>query len=151
MRRMISAAVAMLALASCNADRPEPAVTVSDAWVQLPAVKGRPGAAYFRLTSNNDPTKLVAVTSPRIGRIELHGTVEEGGVSRMRKLTPDELVFPNDLEMSFAPGGRHAMLLGIDRALRPGDRITLTFTVEPMAPVSVEAQVRAFGQGHGAH
>jgi copper(I)-binding protein len=151
MRRIVYASAAMLALASCNEERPEPAVTVSDAWVQLPAVKGRPGAAYFKLASNNDPTKLVGVTSPRIERIELHDTVEEGGVSRMRKLTPDELVFPKDLEMSFAPGGRHAMLLGIDPALRPGDRITLTFTVEPMAPVSVEVEVRAFGEGHGAH
>ena len=151
MRALISLAAAMLALASCSADPPEPAVTVSDSWVQLPVVAGRPGAAYFKLSSNNDPTKLVSVTSSRIERIELHGTVEQGGIARMKPLTPEELVFPSDLEMSFAPGGRHAMLHGIDPAVRPGDRITLTFDLEPMGPVSADAEVRAFGEGHGAH
>jgi len=148
---MISAAAAMLALASCNVDRSNPTVSVSDAWVQLPVVKGRPGAAYFKLASNNDPTKLVSVTSPRIGRIELHGTVEEGGLSRMQKLRPEDLVFPSDLAMTFAPGGRHAMLFGIDPSLKPGDKVTLTFNLEPMAPVIAEAEVRAFGTSHGAH
>ena len=150
MRVTISAAV-LLAVASCNAEGPEPAVTVSDAWVRLPVVRDRPGAAYFRLESNNVPTKLVSVTSPRIKRIELHGTVDRDGVSRMQKLPADDLVFPNGLEMIFAPGGRHAMLFGIDPDLKPGDRVTLTFHLEPMAPISVEAEVRAFGQSHGAH
>ena len=126
-------------------------MTVSNAWVQLPVVKGRPGAAYFTLASNNDPTKLVRVTSPRIERIELHGTVTEGGLSRMKALPPDALVFPDGLEMSFAPAGRHAMLLGIDPALKPGDRVTLTFFLEPMGPVSAQAEVRAWGESHGAH
>jgi hypothetical protein len=147
---MISAA-ALLVLACCNAERPEPAVTVSEAWVQLPVVRDRPGAAYFKLASNNDPTKLVEVTSPRIDRIELHGTVDQGGVSSMQKLPPEDLVFPDQLEMSFAPGGRHAMLFGIDPALKAGDRVTLTFNLQPMGPVSVEAEVRAFGESHGAH
>jgi copper(I)-binding protein len=148
MRASISAAV-LLALASCNSDRPEPGVTVSDAWVQLPAVKGRPGAAYFTLASNNDPAKLIAITSPRIERIELHGTVDRGGVSRMQKLTPEDLVFPDGV-MTFAPGGRHAMLFGIDPALKAGDRVTITFDLEPMAAISVEAEVRAFGESRGA-
>jgi hypothetical protein len=150
-RTTISAAAAALALASCSSERPEPAVTVSDAWVQLPVMKNRPGAAYFALSSNNDPTKLVSVASPSIERIELHGTAGEGGVSRMRKLTPHDLVFPDDLKMTFAPGGRHAMLFGIDPALKPGDRVILTFNLEPMASVGAEAQVRAFGESHGAH
>jgi hypothetical protein len=148
---MISAVAALLALASCNVDRSQPAVTVSDAWVQLPVVKGRPGAAYFTLASNNEPTKLVAVASPRIERIELHGTADEAGVARMRPLARDDLVFPDDLKMTFAPGGRHAMLFGIDPALKPGDRVTLTFELEPMGPANVEAEVRAFRQSHDAH
>jgi len=149
MRTLIPTALALLALTSCNAASPEPQVTVSDAWVQLPVVKGRPGAAYFTLSSNNDPTKLVGVSSPRIERIELHETTMEGGVSRMRPLK--DIVFPDDLKMKFAPGGNHAMLFGIDPAVKPGDRIALTFRLEPMAPVTVEAEVRAFGGEHGGH
>ena len=150
--RLISATAALLALAACNQGTPpEPAVEVEGAIVMLPPIPGRPGAAYFTLASNNEPTKLVAVTSPPIERIELHGTAQDGGVTRMRPLPPDALVFPGDLKMTFAPGERHAMLFGIDPALKPGDRVTLTFELEPLGPASVDAEVRAFGQSHGAH
>lgn len=142
-------AAALLTLGACNVALPDPKVEVEEAWVQLPAVPGRPGSAYFTLIGNNDPTKLVGVTSPRVERIELHETVTEDGVSRMRQ--PEHLVFPPDLKMVFAPGARHAMLFGIDPAVKAGDTIPLTFNLEPAPPVTVEAEVRAFGDGHGGH
>ena len=148
--RLLLPALAGLALLSCEATREEPQVKVEAAWVQLPVIPGRPGAAYFTLTSNNDPTKLVSVSSPRIERIELHGTQMEGGMARMRPLR-DELVFPDDLKLVFAPGGKHAMLFGIDPALKAGDKVSLAFNLEPVPPVTVEAEVRAFGEGHGGH
>lgn len=144
MRFFPLAAIAVLVSAACNVPRPGPKVEAEGAWVQLPVVPGRPGSAYFTLVSNNEPTRLVSVASPRIERIELHETVMDGGVSRMRP--PEHLVFPEDLKMVFAPGGRHAMLFGIDPAVRAGDKIPLTFNLEPMGRVTVEAEVRAFGE-----
>ena len=149
MRMLLAAAAAALMSASCNAPPAEPKVEVENAWVQLPVMPRRPGAAYFTLRSNNDPTKLVGVSSPRVERIELHGTMMEGNMARMRPL--ENLVFPDDLKLAFTPGGKHAMLFGIDPNVKTGDKIALTFTFEPMAPVTVEAEVRAFGQDHGAH
>jgi copper(I)-binding protein len=133
------------ALAACNSGREEPRVTVEEAVVHLPAVKGRPGAAYFTLRTNNDPTKLASVASPRIERVELHDSVTTNGVSRMRKV--EVLSFGAELE--FKPGGRHAMLFGLDPALKPGSAIPLTFTFEPAPPVTVQAKV--LGPGGGAH
>ena len=147
MRSVILAAA--LALASCDAPQPDPRVEVHEAWVRLPPVSGRPAAAYFTLESNNDPTKLVSVSSPKVERIELHGTATEGGIARMRPV--EDLVFPSNLKLEFAPGERHAMLFGVDPALKPGDSIPLTFTFEPAPSVTVQARVRAFGEGHGAH
>lgn len=147
---LVLSAAAVLMLASCNAAPAEPKIEVEDAWVQLPVVPGRPGAAYFTLRSNNDPTKLVSVSSTSVERIELHGTMMEGKMARMRPLG-DELVFPNDLKLVFAPGGKHAMLFGIDPALKAGGKVSVTFNFEPMPPVTVEAEVRAFGEGHGGH
>ena len=54
-------------------------------------------------------------------------------------------------EVRFEPGAKHAMLFGVDPALKVGDRLSLTFTFEGAPPVTVEADVRGPGQAHGAH
>jgi len=141
-------ATAALGVAACDSAPPEPKVEVADAAVQLPAVSGRPGAAYFTLTANNDPMNLVSIESPRIERIELHETVEENGVARMAQL--ESGTFENG-QLKFEAGGKHAMLFGIDPALKAGDKVPLTLTFDPAPPVTVEAEVRAFGGGHGGH
>jgi hypothetical protein len=148
MRLTFATALALLATAGCDRAPPQPRVEVEGAYVQLPAVPGRPGAAYFTLKSNNDPTKLVSVTSPKIWRIEFHTMAQEGGISRMRPL--QDTTF-QEKKLTFAPGGNHAMLFDIDRTLKAGDKVPLTFTFDPAPPVTVEAEVRAFGGGHAGH
>ena len=145
MRFLPLAVTAALAVAACKSSPPEPRVEVEDARVQLPVLPGRPGAAYFTLSSNNDPTKLVSVTSPGMERIELHETVMETGIARMRPSAA--IPFPADGELVFAPGRRHAMLFGIDPALQPGDKVPLTFNLDPMGPVTVQAEVQSFTAG----
>jgi copper(I)-binding protein len=134
----------VLAFASCSGSGAEddpPRVTVQDAVVTLPAVPGRPGAAYFTLESNA-PAALVSVASPRAARIELH----EAGMRPAARfaLRPGEA-------LRFEPGGRHAMLFGLDPALRPGDRLALTFTFDGAPSVSAQAEVRGPGDVHAGH
>ena len=50
-----------------------------------------------------------------------------------------------------APGGKHAMVFGLDPAVRVGDRVPLTFRTEGFAPRTVEAEVRGPGQAHASH
>lgn len=142
---LVSVAAAALALTGCERAPEEPRVEVTNAWVRLPAVPGRPGAAYFTMSANNDPNRLAGVASPRIERIELHGSGMEGGMMRMAPLGPGETTFDQDGQLVFEAGGKHAMLFGLDPALRPGDRVALTFQFEPASPVTVEAQVVSAG------
>jgi copper(I)-binding protein len=150
MKRLFALGIALLA-GACDRSPEEPRVTVEHAVVTVPAVPGGPGAAYFKLETNNDPTRLVSIASPSIQRVELHGTTSEGGRSRMAPLQPGETSFDPANALHFAPGGKHAMLFGVDPALRAGDKVSLTFTFEPAAPVTVDAEVRGPGQAHGAH
>ena len=150
MKRAVPLMGALLLASACDRGPVPPRVTVEEAVVALPAVPGRPGAAYFTLRTNNDPTRLTGITSPQIGRIELHETVNTGGVSRMVPLR--DATFGPDAPSVFEPGRRHAMLFDLDPALRPGGRLALTFRFEPAPPVTVEAEVRAPGDvGHGGH
>ena len=131
----------LLALAGCGGNAASPQVTVDDAIVTLPAVPGRPGAAYFTLESSA-PAALVSVSGARAARIELH----EAGMRPAARfaLSPGEA-------LRFEPAGRHAMLFGLDPALRPGDRLALTFAFEGAPPVTAEAEVRAPGDVHAGH
>jgi copper(I)-binding protein len=146
--RLILGTTLLLALAGCGDAPSQPRAEVREAWVQLPAVPGRPGAAYFTLASNV-PTSLVSVSSPRVDRIELHDSRMEGQVMRMGPLENGDI--PSGGTLKFVPGGKHAMLFDLDPTIKAGARIPLTFTFQSAPPVTVEAEVRAFGGGHGSH
>ena len=147
MKALVPMLAALAALSACERTPQEPRVEVEHAVVTLPVIAGRPGASYFTLRTNNDPTRLTTVTSPRVGRIELHETASENGVASMRPV--ETTTFDPGAPLVFAPGGRHAMLFDVDPALRPGDTIPLTFSFDPAPPVTVAAEVRGPGD-HGA-
>ena len=148
MRLIIGTAV-LLAAAACGDSPAGAPVTVEEAWVQLPAVTGRPGSAYFTLGSPYRNGRLIGLSSPAAERIELHETRTKDGISRMQPL--ESTAFGDIGEIEFRPGGKHAMVFGIDPALKPGDRISLTFTFDHALPVTAEAEVRAIGGGHAGH
>ena len=140
----------LLIVAACQ--RPTRDPQVEDAWVRLPAAKGQPGAAYFRLEGNVEGTRLTGISSPLVRRVELHETVEKNGVSRMTRRRDVE--FPSRGALVFEPGGRHAMLIGISSSVKAGATVPLTFSFNTAAPVTVEAEVRNPGEeshDHGDH
>ena len=153
--------VAAALLAGCEKDR-TPRVKAEDAWVRLPAVKGEAAAGYFSLEANIEGMTLTGITSPQARRIEMHETSEKNGVSRMKQVKSVE--FPSRGALKFEPGGRHAMIFGLDPALKPGDKVTLTFAFDMTPPVTVDAEVRNLagttemeampgmeGMNHGGH
>jgi copper(I)-binding protein len=146
MRPILALALAPAALAACNSEPAPPTVIVEHVVVNLPAVPGRPGAAYFRLRSNTDPAKLLNVTSPLVQRVELHESMAKDGMSRMAPV--EATSFPGTGVLSFKPGGKHAMLYGIDPSVKAGGKIPITFTFDPAPAVTVEAKVEAAGDGH---
>ncbi len=146
-----------LALLAAGCGEPSPAgdnevastqaLTVRDVAVQLPAVPGRPGAAYFTIHAGAQPVRLASVSSSRVERVELHQTRMEGSIMRMEPLA-DASVQPNGT-LVFEQGGRHAMLFGIDPALKAGDKLALTFTFEGGERIDAQAHVQAFGGAPG--
>jgi hypothetical protein len=128
-------------VAACSGEAGPARVEVRDAVVTLPAVPGRPGAAYFSLRSSV-AARLTGVDSARAGRIELH----DPGMRRAEAvaLSPGETV-------RFEPGGRHAMLFELDPSLKAGDRLSLTFSFADGPPVTAEAEVRLPGDAQPRH
>lgn len=147
---------ASLALASCDmradgniavGSNARTSVTINDPVVRLPAVPGRPGVAYFRVTTE-EPDELLALSAPGV-RVELHETRVADGVASMERVA--NLVIPAGGTLEFKPGGKHAMLFGLDPALKPGGEVPLTFTFRTAPAMTVQADVQAVGGGGDAH
>lgn len=139
---------ALALLAACG--QGAPAVNVTDGVVRLPAVAGNPGAAYFTLRTNHTPMRLLGVSSPQIQRIELHESEMAGG--RMRMGPIQDTSFPAEGVKVFEEGGPHAMLFGINPAVRAGSTVRINFEFDNAPDVSVDVPVEtAGGMGGPAH
>ncbi|PAX09396.1 hypothetical protein CKY28_01175 [Sphingomonas lenta] len=105
---------------------------VEDAWVRLPAVPGRPAAAYFTVQGGPEPRTLIRVTADLAVRAEMHETMSGmgsgGGHMSMRPITA--VPIPAGQEVAFEPGGRHVMLFDLDRRAKPGATTLLTLTFD---------------------
>jgi copper(I)-binding protein len=142
MRRLLTATIALLALAGCDAQRGEkPAV--KDAWVRLAAVPDRPAAGYFTLGGSDKDDRLLSIDSAVVNKIELHEVGMSGGLMTMRPLA--DVPLPAGGTVEFAPGGNHAMLFGVDPRITPGTGIPMLFTFQSGAKVEVEARTIAAG------
>jgi len=139
--RVTALALSLLLAACGGAASPDP--VVSDAWVRLPAVPGRPGAAYFTVAGGTEASRLVAVESPAAGRIELHRMAMQGRAMTMQRL--DGAAVPAGQRVRFAPGGDHGMVFDVAPTLKAGDSVRLDFRFERGTAVSAQARVVAAG------
>lgn len=117
-------------------------VEISNARLVLPAVKGNPGALYFDIVNAGDEfvaMRAVAVTGAK--EAMMHETIDEGGTTRMAAMAP--LSLDKGVPVSFAPGGKHVMAMGLDENLAAGDTTEATITFaggdKQSFPVKVEA------------
>lgn len=133
MMRRILFTLAAIVLAACSADRAP--LVASDIDLRPPLPGSRMGAGYLTLTNNTaDPITITKVTSPQYGAVEMHESVIEDGIARMRPL--DSLTVPAHGSVRFEPGARHLMLIrptesqaGTTLHFLAGDVPVLTLTV----------------------
>ncbi len=132
MRRLLLPAFCLLAAAA-----PAGTLVVDHAFARA-ALAGRTGVVYLEVTDHGAPDRLKGASSEIAEAVELHESVSEGGVARMRPVASAEISQGHRLVL--APGGMHLMLIGLKRALRPGDHfdIILDFAHAGALPVSVE-------------
>ncbi|MEP9400680.1 copper chaperone PCu(A)C [Sphingomonas sp. VNH70] len=117
---------------------------IEDAWVRLPAVPGRPAAAYATIHGGNQPAVLTAIASPAARRIELHHSMAtDHGAMTMRPI--ERLPIPSRKTVTLAPGGLHAMLFDLTGDLRPGGKVMLKFRLGSGDEIWVDAKLVGAG------
>jgi copper(I)-binding protein len=99
------------------------------------------GAVYATITNTGKTADaLIAASSDVAERAELHRTVDEGGVMKMRPQARIDVPASGAVEMK--PGSYHVMLMGLKRDLVPGQTVAVTLTFEKAGRVVVEAPIR---------
>ena len=96
---------------------------------------------------------LTAVQSPAFDSIELHTTIMEEGVAKMREEKAVQV--PPKGSVAFEPGGRHLMMFGARGPLNVGDTVTLFLEIRAgrdaaAQTIEVEATIRRGGD-HDHH
>jgi copper(I)-binding protein len=118
---------------------------LSDAWVRLPAVQGRPAAAYFMITGGATPQTVTGISSPSAARAELHESRQVGGLMKMAPL-PRLAVAKGQMVM-FQPGGKHVMLFGLDPKVKAGGTVRLDLKLADGSTASVDAKAVSAADG----
>jgi hypothetical protein len=123
--------------------------TVGDLVIESPWAREsvtRTGAAYLTVRNGGDAAdRLVGVVSEVADRAELHSSVVQDGVMRMRPV--DAVEVPAGGEAVLEPGGLHVMLIGLKAPLEEGDSFALTLVFEDAGEVEVVTTIEDIAHG----
>jgi copper(I)-binding protein len=114
----------LLALLLPAAIAATPAVRAENAWIRwLPA--NLPAAGYATLVNSGDvPEVLIGASSPDYGEVSLHQNLIRDGNVEMRPV--ERIAINPHSSLRLAAAGYHMMLMQPSKALKPGDRVTIT-------------------------
>jgi len=151
MRRMIFAAAGLVGFAGVALAQ-VPSVEVSGAWARATTSTAKVGGAFLTLKAVGGADRVVSASSPVAEKIELHETINDGGVMKMREV-PQMVLAPGQAVV-LKPGSYHIMLIGLKKPLNRGESFPLTVAFEKAPPVTVTVTVQAAGAsapGHQGH
>jgi hypothetical protein len=144
--RIKSQLVALLLLVvavNANAgDSVETKLSLANAWVKKPMPGMMMTAGFVEITNLSDQSVvLIDVRTPVSKVAELHAMKMVDGVMKMRFAEQGWHIAVGET-LALAPGGKHAMLMGLQKPLQIQQQVLLEFKFEGLGWMSVNAQVR---------
>ena len=126
---------------------PQPTLAVADAWAAVMPKGAKVAAGYFTVANSGaDADRIVSVTSPVAGRVEVHEMAKAGSKMKMRPVKGGVAV-PAGGSVAFNQTGMHLMFLDIKKPFAEGDTVPVTITFEKGGTVDVALSVKAQGSG----
>lgn len=138
--RAIFPAMALFSLASLAACGDPAPTYVDQAWIRLSPNADSPSAGYFTVHGGDAPVTLRGVLTDRAQRVEMHESLEQGGMMTMRPVESVEV--PAKATVTFAPGGKHIMLWGVNPAAVEQGKMPLTFLFSNGDRIIVDAVIQ---------
>lgn len=127
--------ILLLALLAACTSEPQPPLVASDVVVTRPMPGMTMSAGYLSLANNTEETiRITRVTSAQYESVQLHETLVEDGVARMRAIPVLELAAGETATLQ--RGGKHLMLM---RPTSSSETVTLQFLDGDDLLLSVDA------------
>lgn len=148
----LSQSLGMLALLTvCGAQAQS--VEVKDAWVRGTVPAQRTTGAFMAITGNSS-VRLIGVSSPLAGTVEIHNMTLQNGVMKMVRV--EGIDVPAGKTIMLAAGGYHVMMMDLKQQMKPGERVPLDLLIESAdkkrETVSLQVEVRDIaGKRAGGH
>ena len=118
-----------------------PGMTDATSMPGMPGMSVATSAVYLTIqNTGTQADRLVSAASQVAQSVEIHQSQVQNNVASMKLL--DMLELPAQSTIQFQPGGYHLMLIGVNRNLNPGDKISVNLQFEKSAPILVEVAVR---------
>jgi len=141
----IAILIAPLALSAC-AD-PDP-LYVDQAWVRPNPNGEGPAAGYFVIHGGEEAVQLRRVSTEGALRVEMHESIMKDGMMTMQPI--DTVDVPAKSEVTFAPGGKHIMLFGLNPAIVEAGTMEMTMLFSDGSRLIVDAVVQKTGTAQPA-
>jgi copper(I)-binding protein len=114
--------IACIYLGACSGETKTPLLAAN-----IEIIEPMPGktmsAGYLTLINNTDVAITISnVASPEFESVEIHESILEDGVAKMRRIA--ELLIPADSKLTLERGGKHLMLM---RPTGAAKQVTLNF------------------------
>jgi copper(I)-binding protein len=114
---------------------------VHDAWVREAPPNVKMLAGYFTIMNFSGKDKeLVAASSDQFEKVELHKTVQEGGMAKM--IAQKSVKIAKQGTVAFKPGGLHLMMMNPKSQLKAGDKVNITLKFAKGDELKVTAEVK---------
>jgi hypothetical protein len=118
--------------------------------IEQPWARATPGGAdvaggYLTITNiGKEPDRLVSVSSPRAGRVEVHEMKMEDGVSKMRPVPGGIEIGPGQ-KVELKPNGYHVMFMNLRAPFKQGETVKGQLRFEKAGTLDIGFKVSAVG------
>ena len=111
-------------LAACNQSEQEP-FSIVEAWVREAPPNATAMAGYVTIINNTDQAHILnSAKSEQFKMVEIHRTIVENGVAKMRR--QKNLPIPASGSLKLEPGSYHLMLMKPKSAIKANDDVEIT-------------------------
>lgn len=120
-------------------------IEITDAFTRATLPNAPVAGGYLTITNKGSAEdRLLSVTSPAAGKVELHEMSMQGDVMKMAPL-PDGIVLPPGETVELSPGGEHIMFMQLKHPFVEGETVPVTLDFEKAGTVEVQLPVGGIG------
>lgn len=124
---------------------------ISHPWVRALPKGMTVTAGYAKITNTGkEPDKLLGASMEGAEKTELHTTIMEGDVAKMRPLAEGLMIGPGET-VELKTSGAHIMFLGVTKPLVEDSYIAGTLVFEKAGKVDIEFAVTAIAGADAGH